>query len=440
MRTENEPLQVAIQVVHPAGGSPFSDVLVEVLDERDGVAAQAVTGADGLAVLEVPADRWNQRLSVRVAGQSGPDVVLSREDLNGDMTSVLSVTGGDGFGQGSLELLADQLVATRKVRADDLAGDLATPSTDSLVRLLPAADRARLLDQLERALQRTASDSAGEDHLVDPEALRRGRVKLVAFRDVQKGLDVLSAHGPDLDPYTKPGVGWELFDWSKPDDQSYRDYLRSVFVLFVHQQKLGRDADPATFPAIVERQLTRRFFQDFRTTDRTEVPLNRLLVPIVTAILTARIGSGFGFGIAPATLPAQGTRTDRQQLDALLALAKVSVQEFANRYRLPLTEPDSAKSSRVLLNIHTLSRALSDTAQGPIEPPDNVIEPQLPGEEGKPILWSEHQRQRSRSAFEGPRRAAMDRVQPPLRHPPHNRERDKHGYHGNRGLTCSTKE
>jgi len=84
MRTENEPLQVAIQVVHPAGGSPFSDVLVEVLDERDGVAAQAVTGADGLAVLEVPADRWNQRLSVRVAGQSGPGVVLSREDLNGD--------------------------------------------------------------------------------------------------------------------------------------------------------------------------------------------------------------------------------------------------------------------------------------------------------------------------------------------------------------------
>jgi hypothetical protein len=70
-------------------------------------------------------------------------------------------------------------------------------------------------------------------------------------------------------------------------------------------------------------------------------------------------------------------------------LAPVRVVEFANRYRLPLTEPDSAASTPVLLNIHTLSRALSDTAQGPIEPPNNVIDPQLPGEQGKPILWKE---------------------------------------------------
>ena len=109
-----------------------------------------------------------------------------------------------------------------------------------------------------------------------------------------------------------------------------------VFVLFAHQQKLGVDADPKTFPAIVERQLTRRFFQDFRTADRTEVPLNTLLVPLVTAILDrARPGRASGSGSPPATLPAQGTRTDRQHLDALLALAPVKVQEFANRYRLP---------------------------------------------------------------------------------------------------------
>ena len=43
----------------------------------------------------------------------------------------------------------------------------------------------------------------------------------------------------------------------------------------------------------------------------------------------------------------------------------------------------------VRLNVHTLSRVLSDTAQGPVEPPENAIVPQLPGEEGKPILWSE---------------------------------------------------
>ena len=46
-------------------------------------------------------------------------------------------------------------------------------------------------------------------------------------------------------------------------------------------------------------------------------------------------------------------------------------------------------STPVQLNVHTLSRVLSDTAQGPVEPPENVIDPQLPGEEGKPILWTE---------------------------------------------------
>ena len=45
-------------------------------------------------------------------------------------------------------------------------------------------------------------------------------------------------------------------------------------------------------------------------------------------------------------------------------------------------------STPVQLNVHTLSRVLSDTAQGPVEPPENAIVPQLPGEEGKPILWS----------------------------------------------------
>ena len=389
MRTEIEPLHVDVQANHTGGGTPFGNVLVEAVDERDAVVAQAVTGADGLAALEVPADRWNQKLSVRVAGQPGRGAVLSRDEQNGAATAALTVAAGKGFGQASLELVADQLVATRRVRADDLASDLAAPSSDSLVRLLPAADRARLVGELERALQHAADDSTGEGHLVDPEALRNGQLKLVPFRDVLKGLDVPPSPELDFDPYTKPGVGWELFGWSLPDDQSYRDYLRSVFVLFVHQQKLGGNADPATFPAVVERQLRRRFFQDFRTADRTEVPLNRLLLPIVAAILTAPVGPGFGFGIASASLPVQGTRTDRQQLDALLALATVSVQEFANRYRLPLAGADSAMSSRVLLNIHTLSRALSDTAQGPVEPAENMIEPQLPQEQGKPILWKE---------------------------------------------------
>jgi len=112
-------------------------------------------------------------------------------------------------------------------------------------------------------------------------------------------------------------------------------------------------------------------------------------VPIVTKILVSPAGSGFGFAIATAALPVQGSHTDRQYLDALLNAAPITALEFSNRYRLPLTEPDSTLYSPVSLNIYTLSRALSDTAQGPVEPRENVIEPQLPDEEGKPILWKD---------------------------------------------------
>jgi len=142
-----------------------------------------------------------------------------------------------------------------------------------------------------------------------------------------------------------PGIGWESLPWALPDDQSYRDYLRGVLVLFVHQQKLGFSADPQAFPGIVAEQLQRRFFQNFDTADRTAVPLNRLLIPIVKSILAAAKASGFGFGLPAASVPAQGTASDRAYLDVLLALAPVGTAEFANRYRLPLMEPDSVLSS-----------------------------------------------------------------------------------------------
>ena len=84
-----------------------------------------------------------------------------------------------------------------------------------------------------------------------------------------------------------------------------------------------------------------------RHDDINEVRLNQLLIPIVTAILTAPKASGFGFAIPAATLPVQGTTSDRQHLDALLAAAPIDTQEFGNRYRLRLTEPDTTLSTPV---------------------------------------------------------------------------------------------
>ncbi len=392
MRTDTQPLLVQVQAV-TAAATPLGEVPVEVVrlePDRFDVVAKAVTRGDGIAVLELAPDLWGQRLLARLAGEAEQGVVLSRAELDGEVAAILTVTAAGGVDASRMVLLADHLVATRRVRADDLASDLAAPSPDSFVRLLPAAERARLLEDFARGLRRKGTgDEVADLYLVDPDALRRGRVKLLPIRELPEKFTPRPSPLIDLDQFLKPGLGWEIFPWALPDDQSYRDYLRSVFVLFAQQQKWGVGADPATYGHIVERQMQRRFFQDFRTANRTEVPLNRLLVPIVTSILTAPTGSGFGFGRATAALPAQGTQPDRVHLDALLALAPVEVQEFANRYRLPLTEPDSTTSTPVQLNVYTLSRALSDTAQGPPEPRENVIDPQLPGEEGKPILWKE---------------------------------------------------
>jgi hypothetical protein len=392
MPDDAKPLRIQVRTVHAGTGALLTDVRVEAVvveRERSKVVASALSGVDGFAVLDVPEELWRRPLLVRLADEPGEGVKVSHAELDGEVPVILEVRPAPELDPDRLALLADQLVATRRVFADGLVNDLAAPAADSVVRLLTAGERTHLLAKLEQRLQSaSAAERVPGTLLLDPVALRDGRVRIVPVRDLPRP-DLEPRPLADADLFTESDLSWHLFPWALPDDQSYRDYLRSVFVLFAHQQKLGVKADPTTFPKVVERQLKRRFFQNFRTSDRTDVPLNRLLVPLVASILSAPVGSGFGFGIAAGTLPAQGTRTDRQQLDALLALAPVGVQEFANRYRLPLSEPDSAISTPVKLNIHTLSRVLSDTAQGPVEPSENVIEPQLPGVEGKPILWTE---------------------------------------------------
>ena len=390
MDEDAEVFLVQVQVTDVATATPLAGVDVEAVpagvDTHKPVpVAQATTGTDGFARLELDSDSWCARLSVRVVGEQESGVKLTQAMLEGRAAASITLAGPAAASSKELSLLADHLIATRRVRVDDLMSDLAAPASDNLVRLLPAAVRARLLADLEAALEREGA-AERDAHIVDPLALRDNEIALMPIGDLDREFGDLIRRPLDPDALHL-GIRWDLFPWSLPDDQSYRDYLRGVFVLFAHQQKLGFSADPKTFPGIVERQLERRFFQDFRTTDRAEVPLNELLVPIVRKILIAPAGSGFGFSVPQASLPAQGNNTHREHLDALLGLADVDVEEFSNRYRLPLAEPDTVMSSPVSLNIRTLSRILSDTAQGPVEPRENAIEPQLPGEEGKPILW-----------------------------------------------------
>lgn len=390
MPDDQEGFPVQVQVTDAATASPLSGVDVEVVDQEassreTGPIARATTAADGFAMLELPAAADCAGMSVRVAGQPGSAVAISRAMLQSGAVVRIIMEGTDAADGAALRLLSDHLIATRRVRVDDLLSDLASPAHDSTLGLLPVTVRAGLLAELASALARDAAANGGA-HIIDPLAVRRNDFALVPFDRLPDDLGDL-IKPPLLPDLFKPGLGWGAFPWALPDDQSYRDYLRGVLVLFVHQQKLGFKADPSTFLSTVEDQLQRRFFQDFRTADRTQTPLNRMLVPIVTKILTAPKNGGFGFAVPAASLPAAGA-SDRAHLDALLALAKISVDEFANRYRLPLHQPDGMLSSPVELNIHALSRILSDTAQGPVEPAENVIDPQLPGERGKPILWS----------------------------------------------------
>ncbi|MFG2974487.1 hypothetical protein ACGFYY_16030 [Streptomyces sp. NPDC048331] len=381
-----ESLTIRVLIQHEPTDRLLSEVAVEAVS-GDRVVAAARTDGGGSAGLEICEDLWREPLTVRIdhGDRRSQEVPVTREALFDEEPIKVAVCGEDYVDPGRLAILADHLVATRRVLAENLADDLTCPPPDSMIRLLTPGERARLLEDLSRA----DGDGDGEAAtlLVDPDALRNGTVSYLQPPELDTPFDFDTI---DLDDPTWPKPIWGLYPWGLPDDQSYRDYLRSVFVLFAHQQKLGASADATQFPTVVEQQLKRRFFQDFATTDRTETPLNQLLIPLVTAILTAPTGSGFGFGVPAANIPAQGGLTRRAHLDALLALAPTALPaEFANRYRLPLHEPDSAISSPVLLNTYTLSRILSDTAQGPVEPAENVIDPQLPGATGKPILWPE---------------------------------------------------
>jgi hypothetical protein len=396
--TVTQRVQVQVQVTDAATATPFAGVPIEVVRAASGrrkpvPVAEAVTGPDGLATVEFD-DDWCADLSVRVADRPASAAKLTRGMIEGREAAVVSLTADADVSPEQLALLGDHLIATRRVRVEQLSSELAAPASDSLISLLPAGVRARLLADITTATQRREqqAEHPSDELIIDPRPLRENRIELTPVRDLIRDIpdlirppfDVDIDIDIDIDRWA-PKPPWDLFPWALPDDQSYRDYLRGVFVLFAHQQKLGFAANTTTFPGIVETQLLHRFFQDFRTPDRTEAPLNRLLAPIVKKILIT--STAFGFGIAEASLPVQGDRTDREHLDALLGFADIGIDEFANRYRLPLGEPDTTMSSPVKLNIHSLSHILSDTAQGPVEPVENVIDPQLPGERGRPILW-----------------------------------------------------
>ena len=140
MPMDTDTLTARVQARHISTGLSFSDVAVEVVavadDRGTEVVAEARTGPDGVAVMDLDPGLWGRLLKVRVAGVND-GVALNQRTLAGDETVALDVQAADRVDPGALARLADHLVATRMVRADDVARDLAAPRADSVARLLP---------------------------------------------------------------------------------------------------------------------------------------------------------------------------------------------------------------------------------------------------------------------------------------------------------------
>ena len=88
MRNDAEPLRIQVQTVHATTGVTLTDVWVEAVViecERSEVVAQATTGAQGVAVLDLPHDVWRQRLLVRLVGGPEEGVDVSRAAISGDV-------------------------------------------------------------------------------------------------------------------------------------------------------------------------------------------------------------------------------------------------------------------------------------------------------------------------------------------------------------------
>jgi Tc toxin complex TcA C-terminal TcB-binding domain len=127
---------------------------------------------------------------------------------------------------------------------------------------------------------------------------------------------------------------------------------------------------------VLYARLKNRFHQEFETHDTTAQPANRLLISILTKILTAPVGSGYGFAIAAGAIAAQGEMSDREYLDSLIALSGESLPEIEKRYRLNLHRSDIEMSNPVQQNIDTLQRFLTDSYQSIDDPfpatPDRI--------------------------------------------------------------------
>jgi hypothetical protein len=304
---------------HLASVDPAADVIVEVKDTDgvtllDSVAAPVRNGRSEFLLELRPSESTIER--VDVAERVRASEVRTVEDA---VTRVFSDAGGE-YG---------------------LAG-------------WPIRARLSFLNQLREALRSTGAATAwAAEPLLDPS------LRALPF---------------DADAIARDGIAGAIGDAvtvvgkldSRPDTsvRGYRDYLRRIYT--------QDDRDPDKL-----KELTRRFGQDFMTTDVTERPLSELLIQIVETVL--RAPAPYGFAIAPSLIdPATDataaayytakTLSADGYLDHLVSLSGLDAAEFGRRFRLSLDRRDDASSTPVQINIGTLQGWYRDSFQAGPEP------------------------------------------------------------------------
>jgi len=294
-----------------------------------------------------------------------------------------------------------------------LSGDGAMSVQSDKAPTTPMLTRQAMLDQMEQAfldptgiLRQTVGDVPSLQQMHDPEIAQAyaRRVQAAPERNADAALSDMFGKAATfaslaevdwvIDPVLieRGDIGGALNKFSdryrvgetpvhlNTDLTLYRDYLLAIWtsnaakIVYVSPNQLTEQQ--------AHVQLEARFHQDFRVFNEKPRSANTVLIPILTAILTAPKGKGFGFGVAAGSITPQGARAPRAYLDELIARSNVSAAELGLRYRLDLARPDSALSSPVQENIATLQGFFRDSFQCDLDPdhvnPDVHDQPIIP--------------------------------------------------------------
>jgi hypothetical protein len=338
----------------------------------DAVIGEAISEADGSFLIVRSRSPEAEAAFCRLEHGTGLSTQLEIAGANGDggtqrfpivtqTPDTMIRIHGDAPQKEQWAALASYQMSNRQLIVSDLAEGLVAPAVDSPVRNWTPAMRAGALDALDKAhgVGPRGLTFAERDTAVEFEALGKGDLPhaLTFYQD-----GVAAGVFADPDRYA-PWV-----PLPKSDTELYRDYLRGVWVQAAQQMALHAPGTPATVSEdVLVRQLFARFHQDFRTSNDVKVPSARLLAQILKVALTTAANRD-GFGKSAAAIPAQGTTTDEDYLDVLIALGGRKPRELLNRYRIAFVRPGGAVTSPIDLNVEALLGLLSDTWQSPPEP------------------------------------------------------------------------